>query len=153
MWKFLSVNLIVCMLELCIKNKDFVKRWHHTSSTAIISYISNSFSNLWLAHDWTVDVKSVHRQQFKLVTFGCLSCLLSHYGLKPPARWPRRCFTQVITALTWAHNLLKDGTTLVAQLLWVIYLTDFILNHSIYYSLKVHNDIIINYAMTLYYKV
>ncbi len=30
---------------------------------------------------------------------------------------------QVITALTWAHNLLKVGTTLIAQLSWVIYLT------------------------------
>jgi len=29
---------------------------------------------------------------------------------------------------------------------------DFILNYNIYYSLKVHNDIIINYAMTLCYK-
>ncbi len=24
---------------------------------------------------------------------------------------------------TWAHNLLKGGTTLIAQLSWVIYLT------------------------------
>ncbi len=24
MWKFLSVSLIVCMLKLCIKNKDFI---------------------------------------------------------------------------------------------------------------------------------
>ncbi len=30
---------------------------------------------------------------------------------------------------------------------------DFILNHSMYYSLKVYNDVIINYAMTLCYKV
>jgi len=29
---------------------------------------------------------------------------------------------------------------------------DFILNYSIYYFLKVHNDIVINYAMTLCYK-
>ena len=30
---------------------------------------------------------------------------------------------------------------------------DFILNHSMYYSLKVHNDVITDYAMTLCYKV
>ncbi len=30
---------------------------------------------------------------------------------------------------------------------------DFILNHSMYYSLKVHNDIVTNYAITLCYKV
>ncbi len=30
---------------------------------------------------------------------------------------------------------------------------DFILNHSIYYSLKVYNDVIIDYVMTLCYKV
>ncbi len=100
-----------------------VKRWHHTSSTAIVSYIFNTFPNLQLARDWTTGIKSAHRQQFELVIFECLSHLLSHYRLKPPARWSRRCFTQVITALIWAHNLLKGGTTLVAQLSWVIYLT------------------------------
>jgi len=30
---------------------------------------------------------------------------------------------------------------------------DFILNHSMYYSLKVHNDVVTDYAMTLCYKV
>ncbi len=30
---------------------------------------------------------------------------------------------------------------------------DFILNYSMYYSLKVHNDVVIDYAMTLCYKV
>ena len=81
MWKFLLVNLIVCMLELCIKNKDFifnysiyyslknVKSKHHFNSTAIISYIFNTSFNSQLTHDWFIDVKSVHRQQFKLIIF------------------------------------------------------------------------------------
>ncbi len=30
---------------------------------------------------------------------------------------------------------------------------DFILNYNMYYSLKVHNDVVTNYAITLYYKV
>ena len=30
---------------------------------------------------------------------------------------------------------------------------DFILNYSIYYSLKVHNDVVTDYAITLCYKV
>ncbi len=111
-------NLCCCLFYIIT-----VKRWHHTSSTAIVNYISNTLSNLQLAHDQTTDVKSVHRQWFELATFEYLSHLLSHYKLKPSARWPRHCFMQVITALTWAHNLLKGGTTLVAQLLWVIYLT------------------------------
>ena len=38
-------------------------------------------------------------------------------------------FMQVTTALTQAHNLLKGSTTLVAQLLWVIYLTNFKINN------------------------
>ncbi len=29
----------------------FVKRWHHTNSTAIMSYIFNTFSNPRLAHN------------------------------------------------------------------------------------------------------
>jgi len=64
-----------------------------------------------LACDQTVDVKSAHRQQFELTIFECLSHLLSHSELKPPARWSRHCFMQVITALTQAHNLLKEMNT------------------------------------------
>ncbi len=30
---------------------------------------------------------------------------------------------------------------------------DFILNYNMYYSLKVYNDVVINYAITLCYKV
>jgi len=30
---------------------------------------------------------------------------------------------------------------------------DFILNHSMYYSLKVHNNVVTDYAITLCYKV
>jgi len=151
-------NYLIC-LSLFRKSYSIlisVKRWHHTSSTAIMSYISNTFPNLQSAHDWTTGVKSVHRQQFKLAIFECLSHLLSHYELKPPARWPRHCFIQVITALTWAHNLLKGGTTLVAQLLWVIYLTIsfFIFNKNFLIALGFkfnlcHSDLLWN--MHIYY--
>jgi hypothetical protein len=82
-----------------------------------MGYISNTPPNPRSARDRTAGVKGARRQRFELATFGCLSCLLPHYGLEPPARWPRHCFMQVITALTRAHNLLKGGTTLIAQLL------------------------------------
>ena len=42
-----SVKLSVCNTEIddTFINKDYVKRWHHTNSTAIVGYISNRLVN------------------------------------------------------------------------------------------------------------
>ena len=61
-------NLIIIIKEIqalykLLKAKSaFVKRWHHTNSTAIVSYISNTFSNLRSARNQPTGVKSAHRQ-------------------------------------------------------------------------------------------
>jgi len=70
-----------------------VKRWHHTNSIAIVSYISNTLSNPRSARNWPTGVKGVHRQWFKLVTFWTYSLTMN---LNHWQRWPRHHFTQVI---------------------------------------------------------
>jgi len=75
-------------------NDIFVKRWHHTNSTAIMSYISNTLSNPQLARNWPAGVKSAHRWWFKLVTFWTYSLTMD---LNHQQRWPRCHFMQVIT--------------------------------------------------------
>ncbi len=52
---------IILIFYLLNDNKFFVKRWHHTNSIAIISYIFNTSSNSQSAHDQSADVKSTHR--------------------------------------------------------------------------------------------
>ena len=39
----------------------FVKRWHHTNSIAIMSYISNTLSNPQSARNQPAGVKGAHR--------------------------------------------------------------------------------------------
>ena len=38
-------------IEAFALKEKHVKRWHHTNSTAIVSYIFNTFSNSQLAHN------------------------------------------------------------------------------------------------------
>jgi len=57
-------------------------------------------------------------------------------------------FRQEITALIWAYNLLKVSITLIAQLSWVIYLTNFNFSVTFLYTwetdeLKLRKDIYI----------
>jgi len=59
-----------------------VKRWHHTNSIAIMSYISNTSPNPRSARDRPAGVKGARRWRFELVTF---LDLLPHHGLEPPA--------------------------------------------------------------------
>jgi len=88
------------LINYCVRNSAIiqyeciVKRWHHTNSTAIVSYISNTLSNLRLARNWPTGVKSAHRWWFKLMTFWTYSLTMN---LNHQQRWPRHYFMQVIT--------------------------------------------------------
>jgi len=71
-----------------------VKRWHHTNSTAIVGYISNTPPNPRSARNRPAGVKGARRRRFELATFWTYSLTMD---LNHRQRWPRRHFTQVIT--------------------------------------------------------
>ncbi len=73
-----------------------------------MNYIFNTLSNLQLAHDQPTDVKSAHRQWFKLATFKHLDDL-DAYLSEILDKFDQSSL--LITALIQAHNLLKEMNT------------------------------------------